>query len=133
MTTLIYRANVHVDELELGECTMHRASNGSGSASWWLLWFRVNREDTGKPADFAVPMNPGGAWIENGPGGKTWGFTRSSPSVWQVSPSINVLGSGELHPGEHASLPSQWHQTPTVIGVPDGEHWMSDPSADKGD
>ena len=130
MTTLFYRSNVHVDELELGECTMHRAGE-DGKGTWWLLWFRVLREDNGQPANFAVPMNPGGSWIENGPGGKTWGFARSSPGIWQVSPSINALASSELHPGEHPDQASQWHQTPMVIGVPDGERWIANPDASK--
>jgi hypothetical protein len=125
MATLRYRSNVCVGDLEVGECTMHRAANDTG-ARWWLLWFRVNREDNGQAADFAVPMNPNGGWIEAGPGGKTWGLIRSSPGAWQVFPSINVLGTNELHPGPHEA-PSQWHQTPVITDVPEGEAWISSP------
>jgi hypothetical protein len=118
---LSYRSNVGVEELGIGECTVHRASNSSG-ARWWLLWFHVIRDD-GQPDDFAVPLNPNGAFIEAGPGGKTWGITRTTtPGVWQIAPSINVLGTRETHAGPHSEA-SLWHKTPSVIGVPDGDAW----------
>lgn len=126
--TLRYRSNVDVGDLGIGECTIHRAANDSG-ARWWLLWFRVNREDNGQAADFAVPINPNGSFIEDGPGGKTWGLTHAlgpdgyGESAWQIAPSINVLGTGALHPGAH-DAPSQWHQTPVIVEVPDGESWI---------
>jgi hypothetical protein len=123
MTTLRYQSKRLVDDLAVGECTMHRASNAAG-ARWWLLWFRVNRETDGQPDDFAVPMNPNGSFIEDGPGGKTWGLTQTTPGVWQVAPSINVINTGEVHPGDHPA-PSLWHQTPTIVDVPDGESWIS--------
>jgi hypothetical protein len=125
MTTLRYRSNVCVSALTIGECTIHRAGNASGDR-WWLLWLYVNREDNGQPADFAVPVNPNGTFVEAGPGGKTWGLTKSGQGTWQVAPSINVLGSQELHPGVHEA-PSQWHQTPAIVGVPDDEKWQTSP------
>ena len=123
MSDLHYRSFVYVDDLAVGECTIHRAGNASG-ASWWLLWFRVNRETDGQPDDFGVPINPNGSFIEAGPGGKTWGLNRAEPGAWQVSPSINVINTGEVHPGEHGA-PSLWHQTPKIVGVPDGEAWIA--------
>jgi hypothetical protein len=135
VTTLCYRGNVGVEDLEVGECTIHRAGDSSG-ARWWLLWFRVNRETDGQPDDFAVPVNPNGGWIELGSGGKTWGLTRiDNPDKvgrwqWQISPSINVTGSRALHPGVHEmaglapGYESLWHQTPIIVGVPDGEAWQ---------
>ena len=90
---------------------------------WWLLWLRVRRDDTGDPIDVAVPVNPGGEYIAEGPGGKTWGLQRSDSGTWQVSPSINVLAD-QVHPGPH-DAPSMWHQTPRIVDVPDDAPWIS--------
>lgn len=134
MTTLRYRSNVCVSELAVGECTMHRAADSSG-ARWWLLWFRVNRDSDGLPDDFAVPVNPNGPYLDPGPGGRTWGLNRVDrelqPGAWQVSPSIDVKNTRAVHAGEAVApmiVPaptSLWHQTPTIIEVPDGEAWIS--------
>jgi hypothetical protein len=128
VTTLRYRSNVCVSALEVNECTMHRAGDSTG-ARWWLLWLRVNRDSDGQPDDFAVPVNPNGEWIEAGPGGRTWGLHRTSPvgsepGVWQVAPSINVLEARAAYAGEH-DVPSLWHQTPSIVDVPEGETWIS--------
>lgn len=122
MTTLSYRSRVAIEDLQVNECTMHRALNTDG-ARFWHLWFRVLRETDGQPDDFCVPMHPNGSYIEAGPGGKTWGLVHSGPGTWQVSPSINVLSTRELHPGQHAES-SLWHQTPVIIGVSDDEPWI---------
>jgi hypothetical protein len=124
MTTLRYRSFVQVEDLAVGECTIHRCS-GSTAARWWLLWFYVPRETDGVPQDFCVPVAPG-SYTESGPGGKTWGLTRSGAGVWQVSPSINVLNTGDAVAGPHA-LPSLWHQTPAITDVPEGERWIVGP------
>ena len=74
-----------------------------------------------------MPINPNGGYVASGPGGKTWGLTRASMAgTWQVSPSINVLAGHEaqVHPGPHAA-PSLWHQTPSIVEVPDDEAWIS--------
>src|ERR1700691_5122469 len=121
MTALVYRSCVLIEDLQLGECTIHRCGTG------WNLWFYVTRETDGVPEDFVVPVNPGGGYIENGPLGRTWGFTKSGSGVWQVSPSINVLddaGARAVQAGAHPTTPSLWHQTPSVVGVPDGEPWQ---------
>ena len=123
MSELLYRPRAHVDELDVGECTIHRAANDKGDR-WWLLWFRVSRDDTGQPADFAVPVNPCGPFVENGPGGRTWGLTRLEHGAWQVSPSIDVQPDRSVHPG-NGPAPSQWHQTPVLVHVPDGEPWAN--------
>ena len=122
MSVLRYRGGP-IEDLQLDECTMHRAVNPDGTR-YWHLWFRVARKDNGQPDDFCVPMNPNGSFIEAGPGGKTWGLTRSTPGAWQVSPSINVLATKEVHPGEHPS-PSLWHQTPMIVGVPEDVPWIA--------
>lgn len=113
-----------VEDLLVGECTMHRAVTASGER-YWHMWFRVNRETDGLAFDFVVPMNVNGSFTENGVGGKTWGLLRNG-ELWQVLPSINVVNTGELHPGEHA-LPSLWHQTPAIEGVPADEPWIAGP------
>lgn len=113
-----------IEDLEVGECTMHRAVNGA--VRYWHMWFRALRETDGEPFDFCVPMNPNGAFVENAPGGKTWGLTRNAvlANAWCVAPSINVLNTGEPHPGDHPS-PSLWHQTPTITDVPDDAPWIA--------
>ena len=123
MTTLRYRG-YHVDpsELAIGECTIRPAGNEHGT--WWHLWAYVLREDNGQPVIIGCPLHVNGGYSESGPGGKTWGFTRSGPNTWQVAPSINVLVHGEVHPGDHPS-PSMWHQTPAIVDVPDVETWQT--------
>lgn len=125
MSELRYRSFVDVNDLAVGECTIHRAGNSEG-ARWWNLWFRVLRDSDGQPDDFVVPINPGGSFIEAGPGGRTWGFVRVAAVEWQVSPSINVIDTRALHPGAH-DAPSLWHQTPKIMDVPDGESWIGGP------
>jgi hypothetical protein len=126
LLSLKYRGyHVDPDDLQLGECTIRPAAELNGSRAYYRLWFYVNRDSDGQPDMFSVPLNPNGGWIENGPGGKTWGFNRCGAGEWQVSPSINVLTTRDLHPGLHPSVASLWHQTPKVIGAPDGEPWMT--------
>jgi len=117
---LTYRPRALVDDIKLNECTIHRAS-GSTAARWWLLWFYVCRDTDKQPEVFCVPVNPRGSYAENGPGGRTWGLSSVAHGVWQVSPSINVLGSRDAQAG--ASSDSIWHHTPTITGVPDDEPW----------
>jgi len=137
VTTLRYRG-YHVDpgELAVDECTVRQCDGstfrmppGPGrqdGVDYWRLWFRVTNAVDGTPFIASVPINPNGSYAPDGPGGKTWGLTRSGPNMWQVAPSINVLAHGEVHPGEHPS-PSMWHQTPTLVDVPDGEAWQTPP------
>lgn len=131
MTMLIYKARAMVEDLAVGECTMHHAS-GSIAGRWWQLWFRVLRETDGQPNVFCVPMNPGGSYVENGPGGKTWGLTvpvatpydiAPGTKNWQVSPSINVKQTGDATHEPETTLPSLWHQTPQIVG--DSEPWAN--------
>jgi len=124
---LHYRAHAQVEDLGVNECTIHRAS-GSTAARWWQLWFRVARETDGVVEDFAVPVEPNGAYREDGPGGKTWGLSRAGAGVWQISPSIDVKeDSRDAHgPNEHPGQ-SAWHQTPAIVDVPEGERWQLGP------
>ena len=122
MSTLKYRSRAMVEDLELGECTIHRAS-GSAAARWWQLWFYAPRDDDGQPEYFCVPVIPGGSYCA-GPGGKTWGLNRASATTWQVSPSINVLSDQDAVSGTHEE-PSIWHQTPLLVDVPDDEPWTN--------
>ena len=122
MSSLRYRAYVDIDDLQVGECTVRPVKTDAG-VRWFNLWFRVKRDSDGQEDVFGVPINPNGGFIEAGPGGKTWGLTKQGPGVWQVSPSINVLDTRDVHPGEHPSV-SLWHQTPSVVDVPDGECWQ---------
>jgi hypothetical protein len=131
MSCLKYKSFAEVGELAVGECTVHHAS--SGTARFWNLWMRVLRDNDGQPDVFCVPVNPRGSYVERGPGGKTWGLNVPVASMydiapatknWAISPSINVLNSGDKHPGPHPT-PSLWHQTPEILGVPDGESWAT--------
>lgn len=117
---LIYK-HAEIGELQLNQCTLRWT--GDGFKRWLMLWFRVTRETDGVEQDFAVPVNPGGNYQEAGPGGKTWGFNQNAEGVWQVSPSINVLVTKEVHPGPHPTEQSLWHQTPDIVGVPVGIDW----------
>jgi hypothetical protein len=132
MMMLLYKSHALIEDLAVGECTMHRAS-GSGCGRWWQLWFHVLRDSDGQPEVFCVPVNPGGSYIENGPGGKTWGLTvpvatpydiAPGTKNWQVSPSINVENTGNAH-AESITLSSLWHQTPQIVGVPEDEPWAN--------
>lgn len=123
---LTYRAHALIEDLQPGECTVHRAGLATG-ARWWNLWFYVARETDGVLEDYVVPINPGGGYVENGPGGRTWGLTKTAAGIWQVSPSIDVKqDSRDSHPGTSSPQGrSAWHQTPAIVGVPDGEPWQS--------
>ena len=123
--TLRYRSYVPVEDLAIGECTVRATGNNAGAA-WWQLWFRVLREDNGQPIDVAVPINPNGSFVEAGPGGKTWGITRTDPvsTTWIVAPSVNVLHTADLHPGDHPE-PSMWHQNVAVDGVSASDLWIT--------
>jgi hypothetical protein len=115
-----------VDDLAPGECCVRAASNAAG-AQWWMLWFCFVRTDTGAREVAAVPIAISGARSENGAGGRTWGFNKTAPGTWTVSPSINVLdvpGGVMVHAGEHPTLVSVWHETPDVVYVSDGEPWQ---------
>ena len=127
---LKYVPRAHADDLAPFECTIHRAS-GSNAARWWLLWFCAPRDSDGITELFAVPVNPLGVYIENGPGGRTWGLSLPPASVqeiapgthnWLITPSINVLDTRDAVAGTH-HWPSLWHHTPEIIGVPDDEVW----------
>lgn len=123
MTELRYRSFVEVDELEVGECTI-KTCIASGSVRFWHMWGRVLRATDAKPQTFCVPIDPNGGYVENGPGGKTWGLKRSGLNRWQIDPSINVLESEQAHPGLHPTERSIWHQKPALVGVPDLERWQ---------
>lgn len=118
---LIYH-DIAIDGLTLGECVVRWT--GKNDLRWPMLWFCVARETDGVPDTFVVPVNLGGDYIENGPGGRTWSFVKTAPGVWRVSPSINVLVSRDTVAGAHAEQ-SIWHQTPTVVGVPEPEPWLT--------
>lgn len=128
---LKYRpGGVAIEALELGECTI-RPARSAGGECWWNLWFYVPRDLDGVPETFVVPINIGGAYIEHGPGGRTWGFTCTvggDSQIWQVSPSINVLSDDDARlivAGHAPTGQSLWHQTPVIVGVPAGEIWVS--------
>lgn len=118
-----YRAFVDVDDLAVGDCTVHRAAGGNGR--WWQLWFVVDVPTRGRLA-VAVPVNPGGDYTPIGPGGKTWGLARTSKSgVWHVKPSVNVLVSGTPHPGLLGGMVSLWHDWVRLSGVGEADTWTA--------
>ena len=125
---LNYLPDGDIEGLKLYWCTIREARDGD--KVWWMLWFHVRRETDGSDVVFGVPVNPGGPFIENGPGGKTWGLAPTSdPLAWQISPSINVIQgetAHEVHPGDQPGKQSIWHQTPNLAGVRD-QPWMHGP------
>ena len=120
---LVYRSVTWIGDLALGECTVRNARDGAGHARW-QLWTWVHRTDTGEPFYVAAPVNPNGPYLEVGPSGRrTWGLLRASATDWQVSPSIDVVGA-ERPDGSRE--PSLWHETPAIVGVPEGERWIAE-------
>ena len=123
VSALVYRVVTWISDLELNECTIRSARDTEGR-TWWQLWTYVRRADTGQPFYVGVPVNPNGSYVEVGPSGRrTWGLTRTSASDWQVSPSIDVVGD-KLPDGTRR--PSLWHETPAIVGVPEGERWIGE-------
>lgn len=123
--------DVMVDDLSLGEGTVHRCGRGDQGPVWWLLWMCVTRDTDGQEVRYCVPVAPNGDYDEKGAGGKTWGLRRDFGmrlGTWRVSPSVNVLLTEEVHPGEHREVGSQWHKNVVLVEVPDGEPWQTEPA-----
>jgi hypothetical protein len=123
-----YKPGAMAEDLEVGEATVRRASKGGSGPAWWELWLHVERDDHTGDEYVAVAVAPSGGFTETGPGGRTWGMSRSAPGTWAVMPSINVLSDVDatrVHPGPHPSLPSIWHEYATLVGVPEGEPWQA--------
>lgn len=119
MSHLLYRPCAQRGALDIDECVIVPA-NPSGDqalgsdqrpAGAWLLMFYVRTAD-GYAQYFRTPVNPNGPAVENGPLGRTWGLNRCGANEWQVSPSIDY---------------GNWHQTPKIVEVPDGEPWQGKP------
>ena len=125
---LRYQSGAMVEELALGGCTIRHTRSADGKRVWWQLWLHVRRDDTGEPAVYGAPLNVNGEYVEDGPGGRTWGFRQAEPGAWRVTPSINVVCdvTPRVHPGPHP-LASQWHRFVCVTGVPEGEPWQRGP------
>jgi hypothetical protein len=117
--TFRYRSFVRIGELAPGECTIHHAERDG--RTYWLLWLCLGLPSPDDHAGIAV--NPNGDYAEDGAGGKTWGLRQVADGAWFVAPSVNVLGMGEVHPGEHASEKSIWHENVVIDGVALGEVW----------
>ena len=109
VSELRYRPLAERGALDLDECCI--VPGRKGDARGWLLVFYVRTTD-GHEQTFRVPVNPGGPHIEDGPLGRTWGLQHAAPGTWQVEPSIDL---------------GNWHKTPKIVGVPDGEPWAVTP------
>lgn len=113
MTTLAYMSGVSPDDLKPGECTIRRAvGKGIDDRTWWNLWCCVWRADVPtEPFLFRVFVIPRAAHGPGPfPGQIAWGLNPAGEGRWQVSPSI-----------DHGTY---WHQTPTLVNVPEGEPWQ---------
>jgi len=104
---LRYRPYAERGALDLNECCI--VPGVCGDARGWMLHF-YGRTTDGHEQTWRVPVNPSCPHIEDGPLGRTWGLTRCGPGEWQISPSIDF---------------ADWHHTPKIVGVPDGEPWMA--------
>jgi hypothetical protein len=119
--TLRYRSCVLVEALGINEATIRRTHQDD--KQWWMLWFYVICTKS-PPCEqhIGVPIQPNRGPNAQGPGGRTWGFTKTAAGVWTVSPSINVLAVAvDFGPPQGGSW---WHQVPSVVDVPDGEPWQ---------
>lgn len=113
MSNLQYRAGVHPNDLQPGECVVRPCSDARGRF-WWLT-LAFTRRDAGERDWVGVPVTP------RGPGDKTfrltWGLTEVGGGVWQISPSIRTtekIGGAEVE---------IYHETPRIVGVPATEPW----------
>jgi hypothetical protein len=116
-----YSAGIGPDVLAPGECAIGKDENGT-----WLA-FSFTRTTDGKPETRRIPIHVGGPPTHNVEGkGGAWGFTRVSPGVWQVSPSIQCLEQRRdpNDPTKHVDVET-WHETPQVVDVPENEPWMA--------
>lgn len=119
MSTLTYR-DLDVWELAVGECTVRRRCDEHGVHL--SLVARVLRSDNGQPLTIGAPIAPGCGYTETPR--RTWGFGRTAPGIWQVSPSINARGYALDADGKPTGAEiSIWHETPAVIGVPEPPWW----------
>lgn len=110
---------VHRLSLEENECTIFR-SDGDPRFRWHLR-IRHRRKNDGRLTDTAVPVFPNEDAPKNKPG---WGLKRVEAGRWQVSPSI-LVSTREPDPNDpskHRDV-ELWHETPAIVGVPDGERW----------
>jgi hypothetical protein len=98
-----YVKNVFRKDMIAGTCTIRRI--GGGLAQLTICYQSKDGEVWRK----SLPVRPNG---QHGDPEHAWGLTRSGPGRWQVTPSINL---GDDH----------WHETPTIIDVPEGEEWQS--------
>ena len=126
MCTLRYRSNVCVSDLRVDECTIHRAGTAD-NARWYEPFGLIGTAASisSLPPSFSTQNHR--SHVEAGPGGKTWGLTKTAAGTWQIAPSINVLGTRAVHPGAHPTEVSLWHETPAIVDVPDGESWQTNP------
>jgi len=97
MSTLTYRTCAPGD-LAPGECTIRRTIDEHGEHLRLVI---CARNTDGQADLIGAPIA-----VRSGPTEmprRTWGFGRTAPGIWQVSPSIDA---------------GFWHETPAVVGVP---------------
>ena len=111
-STLRYVALDLDDMHEPGTCTIRRCRMPDGSVHWrlWALVIADEGPERGHVVMIGVLLNVGGGYID-GPDAsrKQWGFNRTAPGQWAISPSIVV--------------PNIWHHTPVVVGAPEPAPW----------
>lgn len=96
MSTLTHRDCAPGDLLP-GECTIRRTVDEHGEHLRLVI---CARNTDGHGDLIGAPIAPGSGPTETPR--RTWGFGRTAPGVWQVSPSIDA---------------GFWHETPAVVGV----------------
>lgn len=102
MSSLTYRDAAPGDLLP-GECTIRSDRDEHGT---YLRLTVCARNIDGHADLIGAPIAPGFGPHETPR--RTWGFGRTAPGIWQVSPSINA---------------GFWHETPAVVGVPEPPFW----------
>jgi hypothetical protein len=112
VSTLRYVSGARHEALRPGECTI----KGAGERA--QLHFCYTRTTDGKMEARIIPVRIGA------PGPGYWGLTHVGVGEWQVNPSIQCLDTTDGPDGTARIEYEVWHQTPRIVGVPDGEEWQ---------
>ena len=119
MSELRYRKDVARGDLQENECTIAPVGNGLA-----MMTYCFRRVTDGKLERRTLPVHPNG---DAGDTEHSWGLRPVDPKGsgrWQIAPSIRCMERirDSADPKKDIDV-EVWHETPTIINVPDGEPW----------